>query len=222
MTSAAELLQLRPDVWRAGRTRATTPVEATDHAALDAVLPGGGWPQQALTEVCAPATGLGEVAMLAPALARLSKTREIAVVAPPCPVYAPGWAAAGVDLGKLLVIEARGPEQRLWAAEQSLRSGVCAAVLVWLAQADATALRRLQLAAEAGRSWAVAFRPLQAVAQSSPAALRVEVVPGRRVFLHKCRGASFLPRTPVALAAAGSRHAAPRAVVAAAFPRRAG
>ncbi|MDQ5926113.1 MAG: protein ImuA, partial [Pseudomonadota bacterium] len=46
-------------------------VVASGHAALDAVLPDGGWPCQSLTEILQAQAGLGEWRLLAPALARL-------------------------------------------------------------------------------------------------------------------------------------------------------
>ncbi len=61
----------------------------------------------------------------------------------------------------------------LWSAEQALSSGTCAAVLLWPEQLDDRASRRLQLAAERGGSWAIAFRSLTAREQPSAAALRI-------------------------------------------------
>lgn len=63
-------LQLHPTLWRAsqlgGGRRAGT---ASGHAALDAELPEGGWPHGVLTELLLPRPGLGELRLLAPALA---------------------------------------------------------------------------------------------------------------------------------------------------------
>lgn len=47
-------------VWRAGRgTAIAHGGESTGHAALDALLPDGGWPRRALTELLLPAHGVG-------------------------------------------------------------------------------------------------------------------------------------------------------------------
>jgi hypothetical protein len=54
-----------------------------------------------------------------------------------------------------------------------MRSGACGAVLLWTAQDDYAWLRRLQMAAEAGRSMAVLFRSTAAERLSTPAHLRV-------------------------------------------------
>ena len=56
-------------VWPAGRgTRCADAGQPTGHAALDAALPGGGWPPRALTELLLPADGVGEISLLFPAL----------------------------------------------------------------------------------------------------------------------------------------------------------
>jgi hypothetical protein len=79
-----------------------------------------------------------------------------------------------------------------WAAEQGLRSGACAAVLLWSGGPwDHTRLRRLQLAAETGGALAFLFRDLAACRGPSPAALRLQVeliADGWRVTVLKQRG----------------------------------
>lgn len=165
----------RPDVWRGGHAPPLKTVPS-GHGALDALLPGGGWPCAALTEILAPADGLGALRLLVPALARLSRgDRWIAFVAPPYVPYAPALAAAGVELSRLLLVHPRTRAERLWAIEAALRAGACAAVLAWPDALAPESLRRWQLAAEAGESWGVLFarRP----AQGSPAALRLALAP---------------------------------------------
>src|SRR5690606_17972681 len=164
-------------VWRAGRAAPAAPDgEPTGHGALDALLPWGGWPRAALTELLLPADGVGELALLLPALARLTQAGGIvALVAPPYLPYAPAWQAAGVDLRHLEVIEAE-PRGALWAFEQCLRSAACAAVLGWPLQADAQALRRLQVAADSGDCLGFAFRDAKHAVNPPPPALRLEYV----------------------------------------------
>ncbi len=180
-------------VWRAARAPAVADDgEPTGHAALDALLPQGGWPRAALTELLLPADGVGELSLLLPTLARLTQAGGIvALVAPPYLPYAPAWQAAGVDLRHLEVIEAdaRGA---LWAFEQCLRSAACAAVLGWPLQADGPALRRLQVAADSGDCLGFAFRDAKHAANPSPAALRMEYAATDEGGWHvrKCRGAN--------------------------------
>ncbi|MNX27273.1 SOS cell division inhibitor [compost metagenome] len=196
-----QLLESR-QVWR-GRPQAMPPATAphpTGHPALDARLPGGGWPPAALSEVLLAAPGQGELALVWPTLARLSQQQQtIVLIAPPYLPHAPGWAGAGLALNQVQVVRA-APRDALWAAEQCLRSAACAAVLCWPQQADDRALRRLQVAAETGQTLAFAYRPLEAALNPSPAALRI-AVEGRPAQMRvlKCRG-GLPPAAPIALA----------------------
>lgn len=192
MVSLDSMLAART-LWHAGaQAVGIVDGEPTGHAALDALLPQGGWPRRALTELLLPADGVGELALLLPTLARC--TREggiVALVAPPYVPYAPAWQCAGVDLALLQVVAA-SPRDALWAFEQCLRSGACAAVLGWPAQADAQAMRRLQVAADSGECLGFALRDRKHAANPSPAALRLEAVRaaagGIAWQVRKCRG----------------------------------
>lgn len=173
--------------------------QATGHAALDAALPHGGWPDPGLSEVLAPLDGMGELALVWPTLARLTAAGErVALVAPPYRPNAPAWFSAGLDLRRLHIIDA-APRNALWAAEQCLRSGACKAVLCWPQRADDRALRRLAVAAETGQALGIAFRPLREAANPSPAALRLQLEGRATVRVLKCRG-SHPPRQAFALA----------------------
>ena len=70
---AGRLAELHPSLWRAsqigGAAQRTT---ASGFAALDAQLPGGGWPHGTLTELLLAQAGVGELRLLAPALAALA------------------------------------------------------------------------------------------------------------------------------------------------------
>jgi hypothetical protein len=188
-------------VWRGqAQGRPATP-QPTGHAALDAVLPAGGWPEAALSEILIATEGIGELQLLWPTLARLTAQGErVVLVAPPFLPYPQAWLAAGVDLRQLALIEASGRDA-LWAAEQCLRSGSCGAVLCWPQQADDRALRRLQVAAESGQTLAFAYRPLREAVNPSPAALRL-AVDNRPAQLRvlKCRG-GLAAAAPIPLAA---------------------
>ena len=172
--SVAELAQL-PGVWRGGELEhASQPVVATGHEALDRELPGGGWPTGTLSEVLHDAVGIGEISFLAGALALASADdRLVAWIDPPHLPYAPALAAAGIALPRCLVVRPAHRDDSLWAAEQALRSGACGALLFWLPCDEYAWLRRLQMAAEAGRAMAVLFRSTAAERLSTPAHLRV-------------------------------------------------
>lgn len=176
--SIAELAKL-PGVWRGGELeQAVHAVHATGHAALDAQLPGGGWPTGTLSEVLHEGVGIGEVSFLCGALTRACEgDRLVAWINAPYLPYAPAIAQRGIPLERCMVVRPANREDALWAAEQSLKSGACGAVLLWIPegrrQDDYAWLRRLQMAAESGRAMAIFFRPPSAEKLSTPAHLRV-------------------------------------------------
>jgi protein ImuA len=184
---------LHPALWRAhqlGNSRAA--VSTSGFPTLDVELPGGGWPHRVLTELLLPHPGLGEMRLLAPALARVAGAgveggRSVMLFDPPAGLS--GWALAqlGVPTEQLLVIYGRdGPRgapglrrllagaDLLWALEQSLKSGHVGAVLAWLPQRlRADALRRLQLAAQTHDGPVFLFREIDARLKPSAAPLRL-------------------------------------------------
>jgi hypothetical protein len=174
------------------------PVWSTGSSSLDARLPGGGWPTASLIEVLLDETGLGEVQLFLPALVACQRSTPdsseapwLVWIAPPHEPYAPALAQQGIELGRLLVVRPSTATEALWAAEQALSSGVCAAVLLWLKGTDDRWLRRLKLAAEAGGSLGVLFRPARHRFESSPANLRLSFSRGEhepRVDLLKVQG----------------------------------
>ena len=188
-------------VWKGRPVAPPASVHPTGLAALDAVLPTGGWPESALSEILLPAEGVGELRLLWPSLARLTQAGErVVLVAPPYIPYAPAWQAAGIDLRQLQVVQAKDQRDALWATEQCLRSGSCGAVLCWPQMAEDKALRRLQVAAESGQTLGFASRPLQAAKNPSPAALRIAIdAQPAQLRVLKCRG-GMVPTRPLPFA----------------------
>lgn len=202
---AIETLLRNPAIWRAEpAAHGLLQAVATGHAALDAVLPQQGWPLGALTELLVGATGIGELSLLAPALAALSaEGRHVALLAPPYLPQPRAWLQAGIPLERLLIVEATSGDL-LWSAEQVLRSGECGAVVLWAEAAgralDHRALQRLQLAAANAKALCLLYRPLAAEVQPSPASLRLRLAAEAgtlHVHVVKCRG--LAPAQPVAL-----------------------
>ena len=175
MPSLAAGLEQHPGIWRGSQlARSACPGIASGFAALDAELPGGGWPRGALTEILPQHEGIGELRVLGPALAQLTAQGKcIAWIAPPYLPYAPALAAAGIALERVLIVKTTKDGDSLWAAEQALRSAACGGVLAWTRDIRYTQLRRLQLAAEDGGCLAVLFRPTLAAREPTPAALRI-------------------------------------------------
>lgn len=188
----------RSDVWRGDRlAHADVPGVPSGFPALDAELPGGGWPRGGLVELLPARQGIGEMSLLMPALAHVS-ARELSwvvCIAPPLPPYAPAWANAGVALSRLLVTRAIGGDAA-WACARALDADGVGALVAWLPEADTTTLRRLQLLAEKRRTLIFLFRPAAAARESSPAPLRIGIGasadPGRLVVrLFKRRGGAL-------------------------------
>ena len=172
--SATALSALDHLVWRGDRLAVeAAPGRPTGHPALDAVLPGGGWPTGALTELLIPHFGVGELGLLLPQLRNTPAGRWGVCIAPPGLPYAPALAAAGVPLGRLLLVQAESPAHARWACRQALASRSCEIVLLWLAETDMAALRRLQLAAEDSATPLILLRPASVASQASPAVLRL-------------------------------------------------
>jgi cell division inhibitor SulA/protein ImuA len=207
---ALERLLDHPAIWR-GRSSARVAAVPTGFGALDECLPGNGWPRSGLVEILIPRVGIGEISLLLPVLATLTRqasARWCAWVSPPLQPFAPALAAHGIALERLFVARVNPAlkSSALWAFEQSLVSGACEVVLGWAMagrtlanrtganrtqEAHARHIRRLQLAAEKGRTLGVLFRPRRAAAESSGAVLRIVVEPaeqGARVTLLKSRG----------------------------------
>ena len=214
--SAAVVAGLPPAVaaalWRGDQLGgAAAPVLPSGHAALDAELPGGGWPCRAVTELLQPQPSVVEWRLLGPALARVTAGGgTVVLVGPPKPPHPPGLAQAGIDARRLVWVCAETPAERLWCAEQLAGAADCGAVVVWLPQARPGQMRRLQLAAQRCDGPLFACRPEAARHESSPAPLRLHAACGAdwrlQVRLLKRRGPAHdgvlgLPSVPGALGA---------------------
>src|SRR5687768_1130490 len=94
--SASQLLRNLPEVW-SGREIARVNARSTGFQKLDSLLPGEGWPLGALTELVPAVEGIGEVALVLPALRSLCcENRQIVFVHPPHIPYAPALLRAGL------------------------------------------------------------------------------------------------------------------------------
>ena len=174
------ILTENTSVWPADQlAHAAGAVLATGHAALDAQLPGGGWPVGAMVEILQAQSGQNEWRLSLPALANLRPGPVVLVGAPHMP-FGPGLTAQGLASERLLWITTAEPAARMWACEQALHCADVAAVLAWLPQSPEDKLRRLHAAATRHFKTLFAMRPAQVQSQSSPAALRllVSIQPG--------------------------------------------
>lgn len=171
-------LSLPPQVWR-GRELAPAQERTvgTGHPALDAQLPGGGWPLGSLVEVLQQERQQHVWQLVGPALAQAMRAggEPAVLVDAPYQPFGPSLRSQGIVPERLLCVHAEKPSARLWATEQALHCAEVCAVLAWLPQARSEDLRRLHLGAQAGDKLLVVFRPVLARSQSSPARLRVLV-----------------------------------------------
>lgn len=193
-----ETAGLQGRLWRGNSLgRTADPVLASGFAALDAELPGGGWPLRAVTEVLAPQAGALEWRLLAPALRgwwagqapstpprpgrRVRATppaalRALLLINPPYTPHLPGLQGLGLPASALVWVAASTAAESLWAAEQAIKSHV--AVLAWLPEARPEQIRRLQVSALGSNAPAFLVRPERMGTQSSAAPLRLVVRPG--------------------------------------------
>ncbi len=173
MPSSLTALLEHPAIWRGDDCAREPAAIATGFSALDALLPGGGWPE-ALTEIALAREGVGEIALTLPAVVRVQAAgRDVVWIDPPHRPYAPALAAGGLDLARLVVVRCADAREQLWAYEQALRAPECGAAFAWLATNDERVLRRLGVAAREGRTWGVLWRRPGQRASAASAPLRL-------------------------------------------------
>lgn len=169
--------------WHAAQRQQIWP---SGHAALDAELPGGGWPGNALVQIQQPPHTHAEWTLLLPALARQASLQagQLVLVAPPHLPFAPALQAVGIAPQRLCCVQApsrsssnaaRSAQDLAWACEQALHCRDVLAVLAWLPELSVPAQRRLQLAAASQGRPLWLWQGLMQEQHSSPAALRLRL-----------------------------------------------
>jgi len=142
--------------------------------ALDAVLPGGGWPGHSLTEILIAHSGTLEWRLLGSLLRDVCAAgRSVVLVGPPRQPHVPGLRLAGLNDKQLVWIQAETPAERLWSAEQLIKANACGALIAWLPQVRAEQIRRLQVLAAGCEAPVFVCRPASAAQESSAAPLRL-------------------------------------------------
>ena len=169
-------------------TRTPTALLSTGLPAVDAYLHQAATPLGVVHEIAGQggdeeqgATGAGFLAL---ALKATAPTGWIAWVTQEGDLYAPGLAAFGLDLRRLILVSARQDAEVCWALEEALRSRSLAAAVAEIGVLSLNATRRLQLAAEqAGipcfllRRWRTQDIALQQRAQPIAAVTRWRISP---------------------------------------------
>ncbi|RED50773.1 ImuA family protein [Aestuariispira insulae] len=166
--------------------------------AIDETLPDGGLLIGAVHEISGAAADAFLLHLLArvtgPVLwcrGRSGRTGEL---------YGPGLDLCGIRTGELLFARGRDDHDCLWAMEEALRSGLLAAVVGEPGKrVDLTASRRLQLAAERGRTLGIILAgetggeglspsALQSRWQAAPCPLETGEQAAWTLHLRRCRG----------------------------------
>lgn len=190
--SNARKLFAHPLLWRGKQLAHRVQTINTGFTRLDSSLPGNGWPRGAVTELIHETYGCGELSILLPALASLSrKNRRIAMIDPPWIPYPSALFGHGLALEKLLLVRTQSKKESLWACEQVVRGMPGGALLAWPDELSFSELRRLQLAAKNNRQSVFLFRGQEAAKTSSPAELRLQLnTDDGDLDIHvlKCRG----------------------------------
>ncbi len=199
MNPDLEQLEQQRLVWRGRDSARPLAARPSGWPELDESL--GGLPGAGVV-VIQTLPGIGELRLLWPAMAQTAgqENRLTALIAAPYRVGAEAWLAGGSLLERLLVIHPETPQSGLWAAEQSLKSGSCHSVCLWLSQRLQTIqARRLQLAARAGEATLFLFIPPALADTQLPVDLHLALSPssqGVRVEVRRRRqGRELAPFT---------------------------
>jgi protein ImuA len=178
---ARQLVVLRDRIRRLDKPRLTDqPVLSLGFPVIDGALPWNGLPGAALHEIVGRPGDGAATGFAVWLLARLTQQGgqvlwcrgaggETGIP------YAPALAQAGLPPERVIVVEAANASERLWAMEEGLRSGSFSAVLAEDTDVDLTVTRRLQLAAEAGRTTAFLLLSQQRLGRVSAALTRWQV-----------------------------------------------
>ena len=209
-------------------------VQPTGFDALDACLPGGGWPVSVLSEVLFPLQQALEWQLVAPALARrlAAQSGSAVLVGSAHEPFVPVLECLGLPAHRLCRVDVQDRGSRLWACEQALNCQDVAAVLAWLPAVPYAALRRLHVMASRRDVLFWVFRADALQDSSSPAALRLVVHRVQTAGVHQLQvhiakrrgpplhGAPLLPGTDLRLGQVLGALAPPPLAVASILPLR--
>jgi protein ImuA len=172
--------EIHPSLWKGSQlARAYEKAVETGYPELSAELPGGGWPIGSLVELLVQQPGVGEIRLLRPALAAVSKRPLVLLQAPHVP-NALALAYIGLPAEKLMWLQAPKTADALWSAGRVLSAGTCGALLFWQQYIRQESLRRLHLAAQSTETLLVLIRPLACAKDASRHAATCGQAGGRR------------------------------------------
>jgi protein ImuA len=165
--------------WEAAGAADDTVVFSCGVPAIDRLLPSSGLRHGMLVEWLAGPSGAvgGGAATLGLLGAReaCAEGGALVVIDRSQTFYPRAAAAWGIDLDRMIVVHPKDARDELWAAVQALRSPAVAAMFATIDRLDSRAFRRLQLAAQAGRTLGMLLRPRGAREELSWADMSLEV-----------------------------------------------
>ncbi len=171
-----ELLTRNPVLWRGcDMSGLGNYGQPTGYPQLDDILPGRGWPHNAIVEIVSQQWGMGELQLLVPLMREIVRQDKwILWISPPYLLNSPALLQAGIDPEQILVINLNTScKDALWSMEKALQTGSCGLVLAWQNWLPDRVVRRLQLAAETGKTLGVLFQ--HRISKYSQSFLRLEV-----------------------------------------------
>ncbi len=131
---------------------------STGFATLDQAL-NAGFPRAGMIHVQSK-LGCGEFQLLLKIIQQQDsdqRHRFWVIVSPPGNVNAEFLLNHNVDLARLLVIHKTSDEEALWATEQCVKSGACAGIFMWHKSLTHLQIRKLEIAAQQGKSYCIWF-----------------------------------------------------------------
>jgi len=191
-TLTLDQLLSRDDIWQGNNNHfCHSDFVDTGHHDLNTLLRHNGWPLSALIEVCQQQFR-GEWQLFLPSLLALNGGL-IVLLNPPAEPFNQALIQAGVDLDRLIIVNAAEKNQFLNCFRELARTSSCSAILGWQPQdyLTYTELRKCLLASADGKGLYTLFRPAMVQQQSSPAQLRLfcQLVPaGLEITLFKQKG----------------------------------
>lgn len=195
----------RPDLWRGESSHfARTLILDTGHSQLNRLLVKPGWPLKGLIEILQNQTGQGEWQLLSKGLNRLLKeSGYIILINPPALLHLPGLQQLNLDHRRFLIIQTKNRANLIYSCKTAAASAACVALMCWETdRLSYTELRKLQLSAAKGSGLFILFRHSRALAQNSPACLRLSsraCADGFDIQICKQRGAFGQQSTSIAI-----------------------
>ena len=160
------------------RSRDEKQVVSTGIAALDELLPAGGFRPGTLVEWLAEDEGCGAGTLALMAVAETTRAGGAFVVIDNDGEFHPVTAAElGIDPADTIIVRPENKNDAIWSLEQSLRCQGVAAAMGWVGRLDSHVFRRLQLAVETGGGIGFLMRPAGIRREASWADVRLLVQP---------------------------------------------